>query len=1139
MDTPLSRLDILHRLASHLNRSLDLEEMLGSALPLILELTGLSTGWVFLRTEAGTFTLAAAAGLPPGLEADGRMWLRKGECQCQDLLNRGELAEALNLLECERLQRAWEALPVEDAERRLGDLRHHASVPLISGGRPLGILNLAWPGERALDAETLELLSLIGQTLAVAVDRAYLYERERRQQQARYRDLFEGVPVGLFRSTPEGRILEVNQAFVQMLGYPNREALLQVRAQELYVDPEERRRWQARLEREGVVQGFETQLRRWDGGILWVRESARRLTLPDGTVVYEGTLEDISGYKAAERTIQDQQDQLRIQARTLRILSRILALLNAMTDLEAAFPPIARHLRELTACDRVSLALLNPEGWGYTLVAADPYDPSIPSGTPFPLDASSAVPDIQAGRIHLTPNLEEEASFPAEAALYRAGYRSRVNLPLHVEGRPIGALNLAWRQPHGFREDHLDALRQIADALALAVERNRWLIETRRRAAQQEALNAIITEAAGALDLQALLQVALEHTLRALNLGQGLIWARRMGYAHGLPEEALQVLEQAWREGMRFTEAVVVEDWTRIDPSFPFASLAPTVLKFGVRATLAAPILVEGRCIGGLALTFPEPRTWSEEEVSFLTAVGRQLGGAADRLHLLGRIHEQAQLLQRILDTAPGGILFLDAEHRLQLANPSARAFLELLNPVRPGERLEHLGGRPIEAFLTPPPPGGCHEVTTEGPRPHIFEVLSQPWEDGEVLRGWVLVLLDVTLEREVRRRIQQQDRLAAVGQLASGIAHDFNNLLMGVIGFAQLLQMEPGLSPEARENLEMIAQQGQRAAQLARQLLDFSRRSDLSPQPLELIPFLKEQVRFLVRTLPETIRVSFDHKPGERYVVHADPTQLQQILTNLALNARDAMPEGGELRIRLSSYRRPAEAPPPLPGMEEGPWVLLEVEDTGTGIPEEVLPHIFEPFFTTKPAGEGTGLGLAQVYGLVKQHGGYIDVESRVGEGTCFRIYLPLLEAGAPARSEEPEPVPRGKGEVILVVEDEASVRTTLVRMLQELGYRPLAAPQGPMGLALFQTHREEIALVIADVVMPEMGGVELLHTLRSLGARVPVLLISGYPASVDPDWLRQVNARLLPKPFGIEQLARQVDAALHGRPDIPPNDV
>jgi two-component system, cell cycle sensor histidine kinase and response regulator CckA len=313
---------------------------------------------------------------------------------------------------------------------------------------------------------------------------------------------------------------------------------------------------------------------------------------------------------------------------------------------------------------------------------------------------------------------------------------------------------------------------------------------------------------------------------------------------------------------------------------------------------------------------------------------------------------------------------------------------------------------------------------------------------------------------------------------LAAGIAHDFNNILAAITLYTSLMKKENDLSQQNKRRLNVINKQAWHASHLVQQILDFSRQSVLERHHLDLLPLLKEQVKLFSRTFPENITVALNVEEAESYIVNADPTRLQQMLTNLALNARDAMPDGGKLRLDL---RKSANEQADLPDMASAEWLSLSVTDTGTGILPEALPYIFEPFFTTKEPGKGSGLGLAQVHGIVGQHGGHIHVETEVGQGTVFKIYLPAVLLPA---IESPTPVGinpvQGQGELVLLVEDGAVLRRALHEILEILNYRVLEASNGQEALALLAEQGEQIALVLSDVVMPEMGGKALVQAMR-----------------------------------------------------------
>jgi PAS domain S-box-containing protein len=498
-----------------------------------------------------------------------------------------------------------------------------------------------------------------------------------------------------------------------------------------------------------------------------------------------------------------------------------------------------------------------------------------------------------------------------------------------------------------------------------------------------------------------------------------------------------------------------------------------------------------------------------------------------ERERLLAQVQEQAQRVQQIMDTVPEGVLLLGSDCRVVLANPLGKNGLATLANAQVGDTLTRLGDRPLAELLTSPPRGLWHEVTTDS---RFFQTIARPIEDGPTPKGWVLVIRDVTQQRDIEQRVQQQERLAAVGQLAAGIAHDFNNIMAVITLYAGMLARAPDLPAKVYERLGTIHQQALRASDLIQQILDFSRRAVLERGPMDLAVFIKEQVKLLERTLPESIKIELVYGRDE-YVVNGDPTRLQQAVMNLAANARDAMPEGGRLRIDLERMQIEDAQRSPLPDMPTGEWVRVAVTDTGVGIPPDVLPHIFEPFFTTKTVGGGTGLGLAQVYGIVGQHDGYVDVKTEVGVGTTFALYLPALTVRPQPPPLGTEQLPQGHGETILVVEDAAATRQAVVCGLETLGYRVLEAGNGQEALVAFEQHSGEIELVLSDVVMPEMSGQALFQALRQRDPAVSVVLMTGHPLEGQIEGLRAQGLNgWLPKPPGIEKLAEVVARALEG---------
>jgi PAS domain S-box-containing protein len=570
---------------------------------------------------------------------------------------------------------------------------------------------------------------------------------------------------------------------------------------------------------------------------------------------------------------------------------------------------------------------------------------------------------------------------------------------------------------------------------------------------------------------------------------------------------------------------------------------------YDIQSLLDAPVWIRGRLTALLSFEHVgEKRWWLPEEeqlaltlaayISFCLEADERaraeeaLRESEERLrealeateHLLAQIQAQARQVQDIIDTVPEGVLLLDASGRILATNPVAQKILLSLD-VDLDRRLTHVGDRVLVELLTSPPQGLRHEATSDG---RSFEIIARPIANGPEPEHWVLVIHEATQERAVRQLLERQERLASVGQLAAGIAHDFNNILASIVLYSQMSLRMPGLSTQLRERLLVIVDQAHRAAELVNQILDFGRRSVLDRQPVDLAALLTEQVRLWDRTLPETIQITLTHG-ADTYLVNADQTRMQQMFMNLVVNARDAMPDGGELYINLTRVPL-ADVEPP------GEWIRADVTDTGIGIPEDVLPHIYDPFFTTKEPGKGSGLGLAQVYGIVVSHDGWIDVQTQIDVGTTFSIFLPALdipETTAPV--SPPAALPMGHGESILVVEDSPATRAAIVAALEMLQYRTLEAANGKEALQIVAAHPADIALVLSDLVMPEMGGKALAAALRERAPHVHIVVMSGHPLGTEADALREAGViAWVQKPPGLQELAEALAQALSTSSDV-----
>ncbi|MFP4345989.1 MAG: CHASE4 domain-containing protein [Anaerolineales bacterium] len=397
----------------------------------------------------------------------------------------------------------------------------------------------------------------------------------------------------------------------------------------------------------------------------------------------------------------------------------------------------------------------------------------------------------------------------------------------------------------------------------------------------------------------------------------------------------------------------------------------------------------------------------------------------------------------------------------------------------------------------------------------------------------------DITERKRLEEQLRQQDRMAAIGQLAGGIAHDFNNILTTITLYTQLVLEDSSTEPQMEQKLNVVLGESHRAAKLVRQILDFSRSAPMEARPVDLNAFVMEVADILKRTLPANVHFLVEMEPNS-HTVHADPTRIQQVLLNLVMNARDAMPYGGELRIRLSKLEVREGEEPPVEEMSVGNWICLAVKDTGNGMPPAVLSHLFEPFFTTKGP-NGNGLGLAQVHGIVKQHEGFIDLETREKRGTTFYIYLPEYQGGLDAAEADERQAPveeeatsqgwKGCHGTIMLVEDEEQVRNLTQQILMRAGYNVVTAENGRAALILYRTVRD-IDLVITDLVMPDLGGEALLRHLREEDPEIKALILTGYAVREEIEsLLARDQVRLLYKPFPKEALVRLVREMLRSQ--------
>ncbi len=747
--------------------------------------------------------------------------------------------------------------------------------------------------------------------------------------------------------------------------------------------------------------------------------------------------------------------------------------------------------------------------------------------------------------------------------------RSWLGVPLIVKDNIIGMLALDSVEPGRFTAYHARLVSAYADHVAIALENARLFQETARKALHMQALAEAAHHLLGRLNFEETLERVMQTAMTILEVDRAAVFlldpdseSLHCPAAVGLSAEYIATVSDHYRAfpgsaSITGRQPLSVRDAQtdpRLDP------MREIVQREGFRSYCVLPLIVNETALGALVLYRDMVRPFDQEALALAQALADHAAIALDRARHHEAVKEAESRYRKLFDEVPVGLYRSSPDGAVLDANA---ALVEMLGfPDK--ETLQKANAESI--YVDPQERAQwCQIMERDGVVINYEERLRR--HDGKVIwvhdsarairdpQGEILYyegsLEDVTdhkrgelalrqshdrLEQalaqleQAQKQLVQQERLAAIGQLAAGIAHDFNNIMGAILLYAELLLPEPALTDRGRERLDMIISQVRRAASLTEQILDFSRKSVLKSHAISLSQLVHETARLLERTLPENIHI--DIIAEDELPVRADPARMQQVLTNLALNARDAMSEGGLLRVELDLVHvEPADGFP-FKDMAAGKWVKMTVSDTGSGIAPDVLPRIFEPFFTTKPPGEGTGLGLAQVYGIIKQHGGYIDVHSEEGQGTTFVIFLPALEGGmSPAIVQDEHDSPNGRGERILIVEDDDAIREALNEILAVYNFNVLTATGGQEALEIFELQQGEIDLVMTDLIMPGMGGTMLCRELGKRWPQVPIVVMTGYPLGIQTrELFDRNNITWIQKPLRPETVVRAIREALGG---------
>jgi PAS domain S-box-containing protein len=703
-------------------------------------------------------------------------------------------------------------------------------------------------------------------------------------------------------------------------------------------------------------------------------------------------------------------------------------------------------------------------------------------------------------------------------------------------------------------------LRDASGNIVAGIEVVRDVTE-RKRTERQISKSLKMLSALHKVDVNILGGADVEETLGGIceaivDMGYRLCWIGmaesdhtvRVAAARGIPREEIDEMNLRWDgtpEGYGALTTVFGNGQSYLSRDIfeddRFAPWKDKIEEWGARSLVYLPLKSDGgKVIGTLNVYSGRVDGFTTEDVGDLETFAQQCAVAMQSAKWLEELRDAHQRLAFHVNRMPLAYIAWGMDFRIQEWNPAAERIF--------GWKAEEVVGRKPADFMVPeeemPHVGGIWSKLIAGEETYSLNAnlrkdgkrITCEWFNNPLydttgrITGAVSMVHDVTEKTQLERQLQTAQRMEAVGTLAGGVAHDFNNSLTGIFGFSEMLRPLLKGNERALSHLNEVQRSAERAATLTRQLLTYSRRQPITPVNLSLNGVVTDLLKLVSKVVGDDIELRM-HLGENLPPVFADPGQVEQVLMNLVINARDAMPDGGRLVIETEEVQVDPGFLRYHPYMSPGTYVVLSVTDTGVGIDAKTQERVFEPFFTTKGPSKGTGLGLAMVYGIVKQHNGFIHLYSEPGQGTTFKIYLPPAQT---APTEAPAPAPaelRGGSETVLLAEDDDSVRTLVENALKDLGYQVLSARNGQEAVAVFERNRDRTALALLDVAMPVMGGKEAFEVMHRIAPGLKVIFMSGYSAdAVHESFILITGVPFLAKPFGPPTLARKVREVLDG---------
>jgi PAS domain S-box-containing protein len=937
-----------------------------------------------------------------------------------------------------------------------------------------------------------------------------------REQKLLLDNILNSIPAPIFYKDTHGSFLGCNSSYLAYVGLP-RESILGRTVYDLYPTDlaEIYSRADQDLIRSGGTQAYETIVRHADGSAHDVIFHKAAFRNAEGAVAgIVGVILDITERKRAEEALKGSEESARRLALENAIMAEIGRIASSTLKLEDVYDRFAQEVRKLLAFDNITVLLVGPEKNSSTVThVIGTTVAGREVGTVIPM-AGTALEEIRGTRSSLLlreQDMEETVRrIPGLRPAWEAGRRAMMIVPLISKNQVIGTLNIASRRPDAFTRTDLARAERVATQIAGAIA-NAQLFRERERAQEE-------------------LRAGEERYRHIYNNAQiGLYRAR---ISDGMVLEANTRLAQIC--GYENREEFIGDFRTSehyLDPGTRERLLAELEKKGEVQ-NFEARLSRKDNAFFWARLTarlFPEK--------GYIEGV---LADITDEKLAQERLRESEERYRRLVENAPLGILSMD---------PSG-------NVIHVNSRLLSILGspsvestRPINVFTFPPlteagiadnfrrcletGKGGVFEspYRAEGEKEIYLQYYLTPILDpGGKVTGVQAILEDISEQRKLEGQLLQAQKMEAVGTLAGGIAHDFNNILTAILGYAELASFKLPEHSEVQEDLQQCLKAGHRAKDLVQQILAFSRQGKQERKPLDIRPLIKEGLKFLRASLPATIEIR-EHIEGNLGVIEADPTQIHQVLMNLCTNAAHAMRDkGGILEVSLERFDLIPGLSATYPEMEPGPYLKLRISDTGHGMSPEVQRRIFDPYYTTKQVGEGTGLGLAVVHGVVKSYRGGITVSSQPGKGTTFEVFFPgVYPVKPPAQVAQMEPLPLGGHERILFVDDENAIVEIAQSIIERLGYEVEVRTSSIEAREMFRANPDRFDMVITDMTMPNMTGDRLAQEILGIRPEIPVILCTGFSEYITEERAKALGIQeFVMKPLVMRDLAKVIRRAL-----------